>query len=176
MTGIEKTLIIIKNHSIKRRIVGRIIQKFEDVGLNIFAIKMLKPTKEQAKRHYIDNKDWKIKIGERVLDKYKNKKDLLKIFKTDKPSEIGNYIYKWSIDQLCKSEVIVMILKGPNAVEKVKAITGSSDPSDADLSTIRGSFSSDSILTSNKSKRALFNVIHRSTDTKDAKREIKVWF
>lgn len=176
MTGIEKTLVIIKNYSIKRRLVGKIIQKFEDADLNIVDMKMVKPTREIALKHYINDKKWKVKVGEKILNKYDDKSEIKRVFKAIDPAKLGDYICKWSIDQLIKSPVVVMILEGSNAIEKIKTITGNTDPSDADLSTIRGSFSSDSVITSNNKRRALYNVVHRSTNKKEARREIKVWF
>jgi nucleoside-diphosphate kinase len=54
---VEKTLAIIKPDAVKKKIIGPIIQKIEDEGFNILALKMLHLTKEEAKGFYVVHKD-----------------------------------------------------------------------------------------------------------------------
>jgi nucleoside-diphosphate kinase len=49
----ERTLSIIKPDGVERRLVGRVIQRLEDAGLDILAMKMIKMSKEEAKGFYI---------------------------------------------------------------------------------------------------------------------------
>ena len=56
---IEKTLAIIKPDAIKKKVMGKIIQRIEDEGLMISGLKMLHLTKEEAKGFYIVHKDKK---------------------------------------------------------------------------------------------------------------------
>ena len=175
----EKTLIIIKNEAVRRRLVGRIIQQFEDVGFKIITIKMVTATLEQARKHYNMGSDekWLIGVGNKAREIYNNNESkILKLFKTSKPIQIGEIIYKWSVKQLAGKPIVILILQGPLAVNKTKIIVGSTLPSEADLSTIRGKFASDSIERSNHQKRALHNVVHRSSSITEARREISVWF
>lgn len=66
--------------------------------------------------------------------------------------------------------VMVMVYYGPNAIEKVRKMCGATNPEEADPTSIRGSYGR--ITT-----RGVFeNVIHASDSTKDAEREIKLWF
>lgn len=53
----EKTLILLKPDGVKRRLSGRILQRFEDKGMKIVAAKMLTLSREQAERHYSVHKD-----------------------------------------------------------------------------------------------------------------------
>ena len=53
----EKTLIILKPDCVQRRLIGRIIQRFEDKGLTIAAMKLMHVTRELAERHYAVHKD-----------------------------------------------------------------------------------------------------------------------
>jgi len=53
----EKTLAIIKPDAVKKNIIGRIIQRIEDEGFKIAAMKMLHLTKDDAKGFYIVHKD-----------------------------------------------------------------------------------------------------------------------
>jgi nucleoside-diphosphate kinase len=56
----ERTLILFKPDCVQRRLVGRILARFEDKGLNPIALKMMRITPELAKKHYADHvaKPW----------------------------------------------------------------------------------------------------------------------
>ena len=49
---IEKTLVVIKPDAVQRRLIGRIIDRFEDKGLSIVAMKTLSVTRELAEKMY----------------------------------------------------------------------------------------------------------------------------
>jgi nucleoside-diphosphate kinase len=51
----ERSLVLLKPDCIERRLAGRIISRFEDKGLNIIAMKMLRVTPELAKQHYAEH-------------------------------------------------------------------------------------------------------------------------
>lgn len=53
----EKTLAIIKPDAVKKRVIGKIIQRIEDEGFLISRMKLLRLTKEEAKGFYIVHKD-----------------------------------------------------------------------------------------------------------------------
>ncbi|OHB76666.1 MAG: nucleoside-diphosphate kinase [Planctomycetes bacterium RBG_16_64_10] len=48
----EQTLILLKPDCLQRRLVGRILSRIEDKGLNLIAMKMLRLTPALARRHY----------------------------------------------------------------------------------------------------------------------------
>lgn len=48
----ERTLVLIKPDAVHRRLVGRIVERFEAKGLQLVALKMMKITEELARRHY----------------------------------------------------------------------------------------------------------------------------
>ena len=52
----ERTLIILKPDSVQRRLVGRILQRFEDKGLVIAGMKLMQLPTELAERHYAPHK------------------------------------------------------------------------------------------------------------------------
>ena len=56
----EQTLILLKPDCVQRRLVGRVITRFEEKGLNLIAMKMMRVTPELAKRHYAEHvaKGW----------------------------------------------------------------------------------------------------------------------
>ncbi len=51
----ERTLVLLKPDCVQRRLMGRIISRFEDKGFNIIAMKMLAVTPELAKKHYAEH-------------------------------------------------------------------------------------------------------------------------
>jgi len=51
----EKTLVIFKPDCVQRRLVGRILSRFEDKGLNVVAMKMLQVTPDLARQHYAEH-------------------------------------------------------------------------------------------------------------------------
>jgi nucleoside-diphosphate kinase len=51
----EHTLILLKPDCVQRRLMGRVISRFEDKGLNIIAMKMMRVTPELAKKHYAEH-------------------------------------------------------------------------------------------------------------------------
>jgi len=53
---VEKTLIILKPDCIQRRLVGRLIQRFEDKGLTIIALKLMYISRKLAENHYAPHK------------------------------------------------------------------------------------------------------------------------
>jgi nucleoside-diphosphate kinase len=56
----ERTLILLKPDCVQRRLMGRVIGRFEEKGLNIIAMKMMRVTPALAKQHYAEHvkKDW----------------------------------------------------------------------------------------------------------------------
>ncbi len=54
---VEKTLAIIKPDAVKKKVVGKIIQRIEDEGFKISGLKMLRLTKEDAQGFYAVHKD-----------------------------------------------------------------------------------------------------------------------
>ena len=51
----ELTLVLLKPDCVQRRLMGRVLARFEDKGLNIIAMKMMRVTPELARRHYAEH-------------------------------------------------------------------------------------------------------------------------
>lgn len=51
----ERTLVLLKPDCVQRRLMGRIITRFEDKGLNIIALRMLQVTPQLSKQHYAEH-------------------------------------------------------------------------------------------------------------------------
>jgi len=69
-----------------------------------------------------------------------------------------------------RHKVMALIYYGENAIEKIRAICGKTNPEEADPETIRGQYGR--ILTSG----VFENVVHASDSIESAEREIKLWF
>ena len=56
----ERTLVLFKPDCVQRKLVGRLLARFEDKGLNVIALKLMRVTPELAKVHYAEHvkKDW----------------------------------------------------------------------------------------------------------------------
>jgi nucleoside-diphosphate kinase len=51
----EQTFILFKPDCVQRRLVGRVLTRFEDKGLNVVAMKMLAVTPDLARQHYAEH-------------------------------------------------------------------------------------------------------------------------
>ena len=58
--SMERTLVLLKPDCVERRLVGRILSRFEEKGFNIIAMKLMQVTPELARRHYAEHveKSW----------------------------------------------------------------------------------------------------------------------
>ena len=51
----QRTLVLLKPDCVQRRLMGQIIARFEEKGLNIVAMKMLRVTPEKSREHYAEH-------------------------------------------------------------------------------------------------------------------------
>jgi nucleoside-diphosphate kinase len=56
----QRTLILLKPDAVQRRLMGRLISRFEEKGLNFIAMKLIRITPKLAKEHYAEHveKGW----------------------------------------------------------------------------------------------------------------------
>jgi nucleoside-diphosphate kinase len=69
-----------------------------------------------------------------------------------------------------RKKVLAMVYWGEDAIQRVRELAGETNPEQADAISIRGQYGR--ITT----KGVYENVMHASSDEKDAEREIKLWF
>lgn len=69
-----------------------------------------------------------------------------------------------------RRKVMALVYWGPDAITKCRSLAGATNPEEADPTSIRGAYGR--ITT----KGVYENVIHVSSDEKDAEREIQLWF
>lgn len=53
----ERTLVLLKPDAVQRRLIGRIIARFEEKGLKIVGMKLMRVTRELAERHYAEHRE-----------------------------------------------------------------------------------------------------------------------
>jgi nucleoside-diphosphate kinase len=51
----ERTLILLKPDCVQRKLVGRVLSRFEDKGFNLIAMKLMQVTPDLAKKHYAEH-------------------------------------------------------------------------------------------------------------------------
>jgi nucleoside-diphosphate kinase len=51
----ERTFVLFKPDCVQRRLVGRMLARFEDKGFNFIAMKMLRVTPELSRQHYAEH-------------------------------------------------------------------------------------------------------------------------
>jgi len=77
----------------------------------------------------------------------------------------GKFFYKWLLEYVTSSPLLVFVLRGNGVVPKVRELLGSTIPENAPCNTIRG-------------KYGIFggiNVAHASEDVDSARREVEMW-
>ena len=173
----ERTLILAKPDALQRGIVGEIIKRFETRGFKVVGLKMIKPSSDHIKKHYLATKDQLEGMGNKSLENLRQLGlDVVEILGTDNPMEIGKMINDWNFEFLSSSPVVAMVFEGPHAVDMARKIVGNTLPFKADIGTIRGDFSVDSATLGNFNKRPIRNIVHASGSISEAKREISHWF
>ncbi len=70
----------------------------------------------------------------------------------------------------CDKKVVALIYSGDDAIARCRQMAGATNPEDASPKTIRGS------LGRITTKGVFENLVHVSSDKKEAQREIKLWF
>ncbi len=173
----ERTLVLIKPDAIARGLIGAIIQRLEKTGLKIIAMKMIRPTKELAQKHYPVTEEWYKKVGTNTLDDTeKYGLDAEKTMGTSDPVAIGHKIHDWNVEFLTSSPVVAMIFEGIHAIEGARRIAGATVPNLAQIGTIRGDYGTGSALSSNSKSRTIYNLMHTSKNAEEAIYEIDLWF
>lgn len=175
----ERTLVLIKPEGVERRLIGRIVQRFEDVGFRIVGLGIVWSSKQLMDRHYPKDKAWIERLGSRTTqtaEQFNLDLDLKRDYGVKTVYELGQLVRGWLIDYMCSGPIVKMCLEGPFVVEKVRKMTGSTLPLNAEPGTIRGDFSFDVPVVANLARRAIQNLVHASETKEEAEREIKLWF
>ena len=139
----EATLVLIKPDAIKRELSGAVLSRLETLGLEIIGAKPVRVSEALARAHYKHLKE--------------------KPFFDELIEYLQGKLHGTSY-------VLAFVFWGPNAVGRVRQLTGATDPEKADPATIRGALGR--ITTTG----VMENVLHASADASEADREIRLWF
>lgn len=170
----ERTLVIVKPDGIQRTLAGEIIRRYERVGLKLIALKLLIPTKAQAREHYlVGGEEWLEEVGKKAAAAYE-KKGARSPYATFR--ENGLAILEANANYLSCGPVIAMAWEGNEAIALVRKITGSTEPLSSDVGTIRGDYTLDSYRLADSGGRSIRNLIHASGTAADAEKELALWF
>lgn len=178
LPSIEKTFFMIKPDGIRRGIVGDIYSRFERIGLKLVAARMIQATNEQARGNYPGTDEWLINLGEKTYMNYdNNEEEIKKDLGTIDKKEIGNKIYDALVNYLQESPILINVWEGNHVVRVARKLVGETDPTIADVGSIRGDFGFDTPQFAVKAGRIVFKtLVHISDSPQEAEREIKHWF
>jgi len=139
----QQTLILIKPDGLKKSLTGNILTRLSETKLEIVAAKIVRVSKKLAEEHYAHLKD--------------------KPFFPDVIKYLQGEFHE-------RRKVMALVYWGEDAIKKCRALAGSTNPEEAEATTIRGSYGR--ITT-----RGVYeNVVHVSATPEEAEREIKLWF
>ncbi len=172
MKIMDRALVLVKPDGVERALIGSVIKRFEDAGLKVVGIKMLKPTEDVVGRHYTDDKEWLLSVGKKAKQSAIEKGQDVK----ETEMEIGQRIRSLLVRELTKGVVVAFVLEGNACAEAARKIAGGTEPRKADPSTIRGAYSTDSYALADAKKRPVRNIVHVSENAEIGEKEIKVWF
>jgi len=173
----EETLVVIKPDGVARGLTGRIIDQFLDAGLELTRLELRNAPADLIERHYPDDEAWLSTVGRKTLADYERLGlDPAEYLGEVDPLAIGRMIKSWLVSYMTQGPVVAMVLRGNEAISRVRALCGNTVPAQADPATIRGRFSSDSAAAANAEKRPIQNLVHASGDAKEASHEIGLWF
>ncbi|MEK6903651.1 MAG: nucleoside-diphosphate kinase [Nanoarchaeota archaeon] len=169
---IERSLILIKPDGVMKGLVGDIVKRFEQMRLNLVAMKMILADDRLADQHYLFTESWANALGEKTREAYQKKGIELK----ESNFELAQRVKKWNMSFLREGPVVAFVVEGPHAVELGRKLVGNTEPRQALPGTIRGDFSFDSYALSDAQQRPVRNIIHASGTVVEAEREIGLWF
>ena len=147
MSGVERTLVVLKPDAVARGLVGRLIQRFEDAGFKIVGAKMAVMDAEFTRKHYFD-------LEERL----------------------GKAVYDVNAAAMQRGPVLAMVIEGVESVANIRRLVGGTYPSEAAPGTIRGDFAHQSKAYCNENEKAVCNLVHASGNAAEAKQELDLWF
>ena len=168
----QETLVLIKSDGVKKNIIGAVIDRFERVSLKVIGLRMINASEELANTHYILTQEWGSNVARKTRESFAKKG--IQMAETDE--QIASRVHSWLKKMLMAGPIVAIALRGDNAIEIVRKLIGATEPRSAASGTIRGDYSTDSYADADREKRALWNVVHASESTEEAKRELEVWF
>lgn len=165
---IQRTLIIIKPDGVAGGFIDEIIKRYKAKGLNVIKRKdMDRAPMSIIEKHYPMDPDYLKSIGEKTIAAGQRVKSA---------EDQGRKVVTWLRKFITSGPIVVLLLRGEDAVALARKVTGFTDPKAAEKGTIRGDLGTDSILKANAEQRPVYNLIHASGSEEEARKEIELWF
>jgi nucleoside-diphosphate kinase len=139
----QTTLLIVKPDALQKGVMGAVLSRVEQLKLRFVAAKVVRPTRELVEEHYqhIKGRPFFQETVEHMLGK------------------LHGVPY-----------AVAFILRGEDAIARLRQIAGATDPEKADPQSLRGQFGR------TRTSGLMENVLHASSDPTEAQREIGLWF
>ena len=162
----EETLVILKPDALERRLIGSIIQRYEEAGLKILDLRFIsKVDTEIITRHYPST--MARGLGEKAQKATTGISD---------PEVHGMKVLERLRTYFTRGPILAVRIGGEDAIKEVRRVTGYTDPLTAEKGTIRGDYGVDSLAKSTEEKRAVENLVHASGNPEEASAELELWF
>jgi nucleoside-diphosphate kinase len=142
----QRTLVLLKPDALERGLAGAILARLENARLRVEEARLVRPSLAQLQAHYADLKLRNAQAFERTTR------------------------------SLAEKPFLVLLMAGPNAIAKVRALAGPTDPLAAPPGTIRGDFGNDTIPQADAANRTTLNLLHAADSEKSVAHERAVWF
>ena len=150
----ERTLVLIKPDGLIKSLTGNIITELTEAKLMIIGAKVVNVSREFAEKHYSELKG-----------------NLVKKFGEEKGLALFEEVLDYIQGKYHTPRVFALVYAGENAVDKIRALAGSTNPEKAEPTTIRGKYGR-----IHSETKVFENVIHCSDSVENAEREIALWF
>lgn len=142
--AVQETLVLIKPDAVRRYLIGLVMAKLEEAKLSLVAAKLMLVSEKLANEHYSDH------VG--------------KPFFPQLIEYITGKLHGGGVP------VMALVYRGEDAILKIRALAGETNPEKAKPDTIRGMFGR--ITTAG----VFENVVHASANPLEAEKEVNLWF
>ena len=150
----QQCLVLIKPDGLAKSLTGNIMTSLSETKLKIVAAKIVRVSKELAEAHYSE-------LRQKQIEKHGEKKGIA----------VFENVLRYIQGEYHTDRVFALVYEGDDAINKIRALAGSTNPEDADPTTIRGKYGR-----INSKTQVYENVVHVSDSEISAKREIQLWF
>lgn len=142
--SVQQSLVLIKPDAVKRNLIGPVLTKLDEIKLTLVGAKLMVVTDKLANEHYAEH------VG--------------KPFFAQLVEYITGRLHGGNVP------VMALVLEGDDAIQKIRALGGNTNPEKAEPNTVRGMFGR--ITTAG----VFENVLHASATPDEARKEVSLWF
>jgi nucleoside-diphosphate kinase len=150
----QQCLVLIKPDGLVKSLTGNIISALSETKFKIVGAKVVRVSKELAEAHYSE-----------LLQ------GLIKKFGKEKGESTFKGVLKYIQGEYHTDRVFALVYEGENAIEVIRKLAGSTNPEEAEYTSIRGKYGR-----INSKTNVFENVVHVSDSEVSAKKEIQLWF